>query len=287
MKIEILGSGGAVCVPRAFCECPVCVQARQHPCPPYVRLGPSLYVHDLRLLIDTPEEISVELNRAGIARVDTVLYSHWHPDHTAGIRVFESNYTLGSLLDPTIPPRTTRVILPERVARTFAEHHALAEKLSYVEQFGLVTVERVAEGTPFTVDGWQITAVPLVEQSAAAYLFDGEKRVFVCVDESFEFRPAGLGRLDLAILPCGYFSHHPYTGERLIADGHPVIHREIRFDQTLDLVRQIDAERVVLVHLNHGLGLVHEEFERLAADLDADTSLPPVEFAYDTMIITV
>lgn len=287
MRVEILGSGGAVCVPRAFCECPVCAQAREHPYPPYVRLGPSLYIHDLRLLVDTPEEINVELNRSGITRVDTVLFSHWHPDHTAGIRVFESNYPLGSLLDPRMQPRQTRVILPDRVAGTFDEHHALSEKLAYLEQFGLVHAERVPVSVPVLVDGWRITPVPLAEQFAAAYLLEGDRRVFICVDESFGFQPPGMGSLYLAILPCGYFSHHPYTGERLIADGHPIIHREIRFEETLELLRRINARRVVLVHLNHGLGLLHEEFERLAADLAADATLPPVEFAYDTMTITV
>ena len=110
LTIEVLGSGGAHGVPRAFCECIVCRQAREHPEPPYVRHGPSVFVHDLDMLIDTPEEIRIQLTRSGIGGVRTVLYTHWHPDHTAGIRVFESNYNVASLLDTSIPPRTTRVI---------------------------------------------------------------------------------------------------------------------------------------------------------------------------------
>jgi phosphoribosyl 1,2-cyclic phosphate phosphodiesterase len=271
-----------------------------------VRLGPSLYIHDLELLIDTPEEIGVELNRSGITRVRTVLYTHWHPDHTAGIRVFEGNYHLGSLLDPRRPPRQTRVILPDRVARTFERHHALSDKLAYLEQYGLVRVDEVPLGEPVAVGapasmetpgpaqapgsrpaGWQITPVPLAEEFAVAYLLEGERRVFICMDESFEFDPNGLGQLDLAVLPSGYFSHHPYTGERIIAENHPVLHREIAYEQTLDLIRKMDVARVVLVHLNHGFHLTHTEFERLAAELEEDNTLPPLEFGYDTMRIEV
>jgi phosphoribosyl 1,2-cyclic phosphate phosphodiesterase len=287
VKIEILGSGGAVCVPRPFCDCRVCTAARANPGPPHVRLGPSIYVHDLALLIDTPEEIGVELNRSAIARVNTALYTHWHPDHTAGVRVFEGNYPLGSLLNPALQPRQTRVILPKRVARTFEEHHALRSKLAFLEKFGLVRVEEVAEECQVDIEGWAVTPVPLAEEFAVGYLFEGERRVFICADESFCFDGAGLGSLDLAILPCGYFSHHPYDGDRIIAEGHPVLHREIPYEDTLDLIRRMDAARVVLVHLNHGLGLLPSEFDQLAEDLRDDPTLPPVEFAYDTMLITV
>ena len=229
----------------------------------------------------------MELNRSNIECVNTALYTHWHPDHTAGVRVFEGNYPLDSLLDPGLPPRQTRVILPERVARTFAEHHALGAKLSFLEKFGLVRVEEVEELQKIDVEGWAVTPVPLAEEFAVAYLFESERRVFICADESYGFEGVGLGPLDLAILPCGYFSHHPYNGDRIIADGHPVLHREIAYEETLDLIRRLDADRVVLVHLNHGLGLLPSEFSRLAADLQHDGTLPIIEFAYDTMVVTV
>src|SRR5207253_5137771 len=89
MRIEILGSGGAIPTPRAGCSCAVCVEARAKGVP-YARTGPSVFVHDLALLIDTPEESNLQLNRAGITRVAAALYSHWHPDHTAGRRIFET-----------------------------------------------------------------------------------------------------------------------------------------------------------------------------------------------------
>ena len=56
MQIEILGSGGAITTPRPGCHCLVCVEARAKGVP-YSRTGPSLFVHGLDVLIDTPEEI--------------------------------------------------------------------------------------------------------------------------------------------------------------------------------------------------------------------------------------
>jgi phosphoribosyl 1,2-cyclic phosphate phosphodiesterase len=55
VRVEILGSGGAVTIPRPGCGCRVCVEAREKGVP-YARTGPSVFVHGPDVLIDTPEE---------------------------------------------------------------------------------------------------------------------------------------------------------------------------------------------------------------------------------------
>ena len=89
MRVEILGSGGAVTIPRPGCRCRVCVEARERG-EPYARTGPSVFVHGPDVLIDTPEESKQQLNRSTVTRIGAGLYSHWHPDHTAGRRVWEA-----------------------------------------------------------------------------------------------------------------------------------------------------------------------------------------------------
>ncbi|WP_461257593.1 MBL fold metallo-hydrolase, partial [Treponema sp. R80B11-R83G3] len=81
-------SGGCVSIPRALCKCKVCVEARQKGIP-YSRCGCSLFLEDVSLLIDTPEDINIALNNAKIDYLDYILYSHWDPDHTLGMRIIE------------------------------------------------------------------------------------------------------------------------------------------------------------------------------------------------------
>lgn len=88
MKFNIIGSGGCVALPKPLCQCKICKEAREKG-KPYSRFGCSIYVEDLKLLIDTPEDIVHSLNYADIKEVNTVLYSHMDPDHTLGMRVFE------------------------------------------------------------------------------------------------------------------------------------------------------------------------------------------------------
>lgn len=88
MKFRILGSGGCVALPKPLCQCPVCKEAREKD-KPYSRFGCSLFLEDLKLLVDTPEDIVHALNYADIKEIRSVLFSHMDPDHTLGMRVFE------------------------------------------------------------------------------------------------------------------------------------------------------------------------------------------------------
>ena len=88
MRFIVLGSGGCVALPKPLCKCKVCIEAREKG-KPYSRFGCSLFLEDLNLLVDTPEDIVHALNYADIQEVDSVLYSHIDPDHTLGMRIFE------------------------------------------------------------------------------------------------------------------------------------------------------------------------------------------------------
>ena len=88
VRVTVLGSGGALVTPRPGCPCRVCVSARRSP--GEARGGPSVYVHDAHVLIDAPEDVVWSLNRVGIRRVDHLFITHWHPDHSAGLRVLET-----------------------------------------------------------------------------------------------------------------------------------------------------------------------------------------------------
>jgi phosphoribosyl 1,2-cyclic phosphate phosphodiesterase len=88
MKFNIIGSGGCVAIPKPLCKCIVCREAREKG-RPYSRFGCSLFLEDLNLLIDTPEDIVHGLNSANIGQVDSVLFSHMDPDHILGMRIFE------------------------------------------------------------------------------------------------------------------------------------------------------------------------------------------------------
>lgn len=88
MKFKFLGTGGAIRIPKACCNCNICIEARQKGIP-YKRLGQSLFLYNESILFDTPEDINEELNIHNISNVKNIFFSHWHPDHTLGCRIIE------------------------------------------------------------------------------------------------------------------------------------------------------------------------------------------------------
>ena len=88
MKLKIIGSGGMSIIPSSFCSCKLCEEAREKG-GRYERLGPSLYIEDIKMLIDTPEDIAVACNRQNISEVNHISISHHDPDHVKGIRIVE------------------------------------------------------------------------------------------------------------------------------------------------------------------------------------------------------
>ena len=287
MRIEVLGAGGAHPVPRPFCNCPSCTEARTNGAP-YTRYCPSLFIHDLGMVIDTPEESGVQLNRAGIARVEAALYSHWHPDHTAGSRVFEANY------DPDIswevnPKRyCTTVFIPQRVADTFSQYHDLTTRLSYLERAGVITRHFIPAGESVTWRGCTITPFLLAEDYVCGFILESNnRRVLICMDELNNWQPdPALGSFDLTIMPAGVFEFDPLTNQRRIPADHPILIREATYAETLDMLRAIDTKRVVFMHLNHSDQLTYEQFRQLGVRMTEQSNAHPIyEFAYDGMLI--
>lgn len=88
MRFKIIGSGGCVALPKPLCKCRVCNEARIKG-KPYSRYGCSLFLEDINLLVDTPEDIVHAINDSNIESIDNVMFSHVDPDHTLGFRVFE------------------------------------------------------------------------------------------------------------------------------------------------------------------------------------------------------
>lgn len=264
MEIEILGSGGALPAPRPGCSCRICTQARSQGVPA-ARTGPGIFVAGPNLLVDASEDIRQQLNRSGIRPVEACVFSHWHPDHTLGLRVFE--HLNWDVLGWPPQHRQTAVYLPEQVAKDFRERNFLWGQLQYLQHTGLITVRELRDGESFTLAATRITPFPLAERYVYAFLLEENgQRVLLAPDEVLGWHPQReLGSLDLAVIPMGIPEFHPLTGERRIPQEHPLLHLEATFEQVLEIVAQLHARVTVLTHIDELAGLAPEELDLLAA----------------------
>lgn len=83
MKLTFLGTGTSFGVPQVGCDCAVC--RSDDPRDKRTRVGAVVESNGTRLLLDTPPELRLQLIAAGIPRVDAIIYTHDHADHTHGL----------------------------------------------------------------------------------------------------------------------------------------------------------------------------------------------------------
>ena len=84
MRVTFLGTGTSHGVPMIGCDCDVCRSSD----PRDNRLRSSIYVEGddgLCLLVDTTTDLRAQALRAGLKRVDALLFTHSHADHIFGL----------------------------------------------------------------------------------------------------------------------------------------------------------------------------------------------------------
>ena len=282
MKIEFLGTGGAMAIPRPLCQCAICLEARKKGVP-YSRSGPSVFVHGPNVLIDTPEDSYMQLNRSKISTIDGVFYSHWHPDHVMGRRVLESMNA--DWVNHPAQGTTTDVYLPEQVASDFQTRLGTGEHLAFFESQDYIALHNLKDGEKVTINDVTITPFRLSEDYVYAFLFEGNgKRVLIAPDELYGWDPPKLGELDVAILPTGICEFHPLTGERRISADHPVLKEEATFRQTLTIIEKLHVKKVYLTHLEEPDQLSYDDLKKVEDTLPQDKK---ISFAFDTLTISL
>jgi len=284
MRVELLGSGGATTTPRPGCSCRVCVEARARGVP-YARTGPSVFVHGPNIVFDTPEEAKFQLDRAGIAAVAACFYSHWHPDHTMGRRVWETrNGDFRSWPREAKRNQVTDVYLPQQVADDFRSYLGGMAHLEFMQTRGWVRIHELRDGESVMVGDVEVRPFRLAESYVYAFeLVERRRRLLLAMDELNGWSPpAEVLGVDLAVLPMGICEFDLFTGERRIHPDHPVLRYEATFEETRAVVQALGAAHAVLFHVEEIDGLSHDDLQGLAAEYGAS-----VTFGWDGFSIEV
>lgn len=253
LKLTVLGSGTSVGVPTLGCQCRVCLS----PDPRDKRLRPSVYlqVDGWGILIDTAPDFRQQALRAGIQRIDAILYTHAHADHILGlddVRPFNFHQK-GPI--PIYGSAETIEVIQRCFAYIFDEKETQSSRPRLlVHVFG---------EAPFQVGPLRVEPVPLLHGQGRSY--------------GFRFGPVAY-LTDHSDIPAESWPKL-YGLEVLFLDAlrkrpHPT---HTTLEQALRWVELFHPRRAYLTHICHELG--HEETER---------ELPPhVRLAYDGLELTV
>lgn len=112
MRVTFLGSGTSQGVPVISCPCEVCHSAD----PKDKRLRSSVLVEtdDTTFVIDSGPDFRYQMLRQGVKKLDAIVFTHGHKDHTAGmddVRAF--NYFQQKEMDVYASPETQEILRRE------------------------------------------------------------------------------------------------------------------------------------------------------------------------------
>ncbi|MEJ2023487.1 MAG: MBL fold metallo-hydrolase [Deltaproteobacteria bacterium] len=278
MNITILGSGGCTVIPRPLCRCGICNEARRKGTP-YSRSGPSIFIHEAKLLVDTPAEICSQLNRWDIQSVKNLMLTHLDPDHLEGFRVVEQialdfrtwKARQGLQIQLLLP---LELIAPLRRVRT-----QYGSYLDFYETAGFIRC--IPFESHLRINGFDITALPVDRQDQTAFIYVFEKEGIRMVYAPCDIKPFPEHRPEIYDADCLIIQ--PGMFETDLADGfsfpgdHVSRSTLYTFTETLALAQRIHAGQVVFVHLEEYWNRSYDDYTAL------EQKMRQVRFAFDGM----
>jgi phosphoribosyl 1,2-cyclic phosphate phosphodiesterase len=228
-SLTVLGSGTSFGVPVIGCDCPVCTS--DDPRDRRTRTAALVEVGEVRILIDTPPELRLQLLGVGAPRVDAVFYTHEHADHVAGIDDLRAFSVRGGRLDVYGPAGTLRE-LEHRFAYIFDDVEPVpGTSKPSLHAIAVQPYQRVG------LAGIDVLPVPVDHGGVEVYGYRFGAVAYVTDAKSVSARAiAALRGVEVLVL------------NGLFERPHPT---HLSIPEAIEVAQAIGAPRTYLTHLTH------------------------------------
>jgi len=252
MRLTFLGTGTSTGIPLLGCGCEVCRSADPRDC----RTRPSLLVEfdGHAVVIDTSPDFRFQALRAGMTRLDAVLFTHAHADHVLGLDDVRGFYFRQQTPIPIYADARCMASIRQIFAYIFDGDYPYG---------GLAKLEPNIIDQPFPLWGLTFTPVPVLHGNLPILGFRFGPAAYVT---DFSTIPdASLALLEgLKVLVLAALRHKPHPAHSTI-------------EQSLAVVERLRPQQTYFTHIAHEVG--HEQTGR---------RLPPhVELACDGLQLEV
>lgn len=250
MRLTFLGTGTSKGVPEIGCTCPTCLS--NDPRDKRLRVSALIETDKARILIDCGPDFRTQMLSIPFDRLDGVLLTHEHYDHTGGIDDLRPFAIFGDI--DVYANELTHRHLRERLPYFFRE-------VLYpgVPRLLFHTVEPLV---PFIINDVEVTPLQVMHGKLPILGYRiGDLGFVTDMTDAPEETISKLKGVDTLVI--GALRQRPHATHQTI-------------DEAICVARQVGAREVYLIHMNHEAGL-HAE---------TDATLPEgVHLAYDGLTI--
>lgn len=253
MRVTFLGTGTSQGVPVIGCECEVCTS--DDPRDNRLRVSVLLETGGQTIVIDTGPDFRYQMLRAGVKRLDAVLFTHEHKDHIAGlddVRAF--NYHQQEAMNVYAHKR-----VQESLMREF--HYAFASvKYPGVPLINLIEIKN----EPFDIEGLEVIPIEVMHYKLPVLGFRiGD---FTYITDAKVIHEAEKEKV---------------KGSKVVVVNALQKEKHIShftLDEAIALAKELGAEKTYFTHISHRMGKHAEIQEELPEG---------IELAYDGLVLEV
>lgn len=249
MQITFLGTGTSTGIPQIGCTCPVCTST--DPKDNRLRTSVVVSVNGKNILIDCGPDFRQQVLRSGIGRIDAVLITHIHYDHTGGIddlRPFGGKHTLPIYLEAPVAEG-----IRTRLPYCFGDHLYPGVPNIRLQEIGI---------EPFSIEDIEVTPIRVMHYKLPILGYRIGGLVYITdaltiPDEEY----AKMKQVDVLVINA--LRKQPHLSHQTL-------------DEALRVIERVQPREAYLVHMSHHMGLTAE----------VEKELPPhVHFAYDGLVV--
>lgn len=240
MKLTFLGTGTSQGIPVIACKCEVCRSVDFHD----QRLRSSVLIEEggTNLLVDTGPDFRQQMLINRVNRLDAVLYSHEHKDHTAGLDDIRS-FNFKQKMDMPLYGRPSVLDqLKHEYAYMFAE--------TKYPGVASVTLNPI-ENEPFEINGVKIIPIEVMHYKLPVYGFRVKDIAYITdaktVSDKEREKLKGLDALVInALQKKSHISH-------------------LTLEEAVQFIEEIKPQRAYITHVGHYMG-THREVQKELPD---------------------
>lgn len=249
IQITFLGTGTSTGIPQIGCTCPVCTST--DPKDNRLRTSAMISVNGKNILIDCGPDFRQQMLQSHLRRIDAVLITHIHYDHTGGIddlRPFGENRMLPIYMESSVAEG-----IRNRLPYCFADHRYPGVPNIMLQEIGM---------EPFTIEEITVTPIRVMHYKlpilgyrigGLAYITDA-----LTIPETEYEKLKGV-----EVLVINALRKQPHLSHQTL-------------NEALQVIGRVNPREAYLVHMSHHMGLT----------ADVEKELPPhVHFAYDGLTV--
>lgn len=253
MTITFLGTGTSQGVPVIGCSCEVCKSLDYRD--KRLRASVHIQISGQSFVIDTGPDFRQQMLREGINRLDAVLFTHAHRDHTAGLDDVRAYNFLQKMDMPVYGMPETLHQIQNDFAYIFDEH-------GYP---GLPQIDlRPLSHSPFSVNGVEVTPLPVVHLKLPVLGFRIGDFSYI-TDANFISEETYEKLRGTNVLVLNALQQEPHISHFTLTEA-------------IQVAQKVGAHKTYFTHLSHKMGL-HADVSKI---------LPPnIEIAFDGLSLNL